>query len=382
MAKPAPTLEAATPGALSFQENDSTLVLGFSGRWSVESGIPPISDVERRLGGVRRIAFDANGLESWDSGLLAFLTRIIELARAEKIDVDLSRLPSGVRRLIELAEAVPERKDARRKEIDRPLLEDVGVVTIAAVDETRTTLAFLGELVLAFGRFFTFRARYRPWDLWLFIQETGAKALPIVTLISFLSGVILAFVGAVQLRMFGGQIYIADLVAIGMTREMGALMTAVIMAGRTGASFAAQLGTMKVTQEIDAFKAMGFEPMDFLALPRVIALTAMMPLLTIYSDLVGMLGGAVIGIGMLDLTPAAYYVETTKAITVTYILVGLFKSLVYGAIIAFFGCLRGMNCGNSSSAVGDATTSAVVSSIVFCVVANGILAVVSYVLNI
>jgi phospholipid/cholesterol/gamma-HCH transport system permease protein len=197
-----------------------------------------------------------------------------------------------------------------------------------------------------------------------------------------LSGVILAFVGAVQLRMFGGQIYIADLVAIGMTREMGALMTAVIMAGRTGAAFAAQLGTMKVTQEIDAFKAMGFEPMDFLALPRVIALTAMMPLLTVYSDLVGMMGGAVIGIGMLDITPAAYYVETTKAITVTYILVGLFKSLIYGAIIAFFGCLRGMNCGNSSSAVGDATTSAVVSSIVFCVVANGILAVVSYVLNI
>jgi phospholipid/cholesterol/gamma-HCH transport system permease protein len=382
MAKPAPTLEAATPGALSFQENDSTLVLGFSGRWSVESGIPPVSDVEQRLGGIRRIGFDTNGLESWDSGLLAFLTRIIELARARKIDVDLSRLPSGVRRLIELAEAVPERKDARRKEIDRPLLEDVGVVTIAAVDETRTTLAFLGELVLAFGRFLTFRAHYRPWDLWLFIQETGAKALPIVTLISFLSGVILAFVGAVQLRMFGGQIYIADLVAIGMTREMGALMTAVIMAGRTGASFAAQLGTMKVTQEIDAFKAMGFEPMDFLALPRVIALTAMMPLLTIYSDLVGMLGGAVIGIGMLDITPAAYYVETTKAVTVTYILVGLFKSLVYGVIIAFFGCLRGMNCGNSSSAVGDATTSAVVSSIVFCVVANGILAVVSYVLNI
>src|SRR5262249_38107037 len=236
MAKPAPTLEAASPGSLSFQENDSTLVIGFSGRWSVESGLPPISDVEQRLGGIRRIAFDASGLESWDSGLLAFLSKIVELARARNIEVDPSSLPPGVHRLLDLAQAVPERKDARRKDIDRPLLEDVGVATIKTVEETRTTLAFLGELVLAYGRFFTFRARYRPWDLWLFIQEAGPKALPIVTLISFLSGVILAFVGAVQLRMFGGQIYIADLVAIGMTREMGALMTAVIMAGRTGAS--------------------------------------------------------------------------------------------------------------------------------------------------
>jgi phospholipid/cholesterol/gamma-HCH transport system permease protein len=382
MAKPAPTLEAASPGSLSFQENDSTLVIGLSGRWSVESGLPPISEVEQRLGGIRRIAFDTSGLESWDSGLLALLTKIMELARARHIDVDLSILSPGIRRLVELAEAVPERKDARRKDIDRPLLEDVGVATIKTVQGTRTTLAFLGELVLSYGRLFTFRARFRAWDMWLFIQEAGPKALPIVTLISFLSGVILAFVGAVQLRMFGGQIYIADLVAIGMTREMGALMTAVIMAGRTGASFAAQLGTMKVTQEIDAFKAMGFEPMDFLVLPRVTALTAMMPLLTLYADLVGMIGGAFIGIGMLDITFASYYVETTKAITITYVMVGLFKSVVYGSIIAFFGCLRGINTGNSSSAVGDATTSAVVSSIVFCVVANGIMAVLSYVLNV
>jgi len=382
MAKPAPTPEAASPGSLSFQESDSTLVIGLSGRWSVESGLPPLSEVEQRLGGIRRIAFDTSSLESWDSGLLAFLTKIVELARARGLEVDLSRLPAGVRRLLDLAQAVPERKDALRKDIDRPLLEDVGIATIKTVEETRTTLAFLGELVLAFGRFFTFRARYRAWDLWLFIQEAGPKALPIVTLISFLSGVILAFVGAVQLRMFGGQIYIADLVAIGMTREMGALMTAVIMAGRTGASFAAQLGTMKVTQEIDAFKAMGFEPMDFLVLPRVTALTAMMPLLTLYADLVGMLGGAFIGIGMLDITFPSYYVETTKAITITYVMVGLFKSVVYGSIIAFFGCLRGINTGNSSSAVGDATTSAVVSSIVFCVVANGVMAVLSYVLNI
>ena len=382
MAKVARKPEEVSSGTLSFEEHDSTLVLRLAGRWSLEGGLPPIADVEPRLAAVRRLAFDTSGLEFWDSGLLAFLAKIIEVAGARRIEVDRSGLPSGVRRLLDLAEAVPERKDARRKEVDRPLLENVGVATITTVGETRETLAFLGEVVVAFGRFFTFRARFRMWDLLLFIQETGARALPIVTLISFLSGVILAFVGAMQLRMFGGQIYMADLVAIGMTREMGALMTAVIMAGRTGAAFAAQLGTMKVTQEIDAFTAMGFPPIEFLALPRIVALTAMMPLLTIYSDIVGILGGAVIGVGMLDITAASYYIETTKAITATYVFVGLFKSFVYGTIIAFFGCLRGMHCGNSSSAVGDATTSAVVSSIVVSVVANGIMAVVFYVLNI
>lgn len=382
MAKVARIPTAARPGALAIEEQDSTLALRLSGRWSLEGGLPPIADVEARLAAAQRVAFDTSGLESWDSGLLAFLEKVIELARARRIEVDRSGLPSGVRRLLALAEAVPERKDAHRTDIDRPLLEHVGVSTIKTIDHATDTLAFLGEVISAFGRFFTFRARYRPWDLILFIQESGPKALPIVTLISFLSGVILAFVGAMQLKMFGGQIYIADLVAIGMTREMGALMTAVIMSGRTGAAFAAQLGTMKVTQEIDAFTAMGFPPVEFLALPRIIALTAMMPLLCLYSDLVGMLGGAVIGIGMLDITPASYYIETTKAITTGYVFVGMFKSLVYGAIIAFFGCLRGMHAGGSSSAVGDATTSAVVSSIVVSVVANGIMAVVFYVLKI
>src|ERR1041384_8777441 len=150
MAKPVPTLEAASPGSLSFQENDSTLVVGLSGRWSVESGLPPISEVEQRLGGIRRIAFDTSGLESWDSGLLAFLTKIVELARARGVEVDLSTLPPGVRRLLDLAQEVPERKDALRKDIDRPLLEDVGIATIKTVQGTRTTLAFLGELVLSY----------------------------------------------------------------------------------------------------------------------------------------------------------------------------------------------------------------------------------------
>jgi phospholipid/cholesterol/gamma-HCH transport system permease protein len=192
----------------------------------------------------------------------------------------------------------------------------------------------------------------------------GAQALPIVTLISFLVGVILAYVGAVQLRQFGAQIYVADLVGIAMTREMGAMMAAIIMAGRTGAAFAASLGTMQVNEEIDALTTLGISPMEFLVLPRVLALTAMMPLLCVYADLVGILGGACVGVGMLDLGGVEYFVRSSHAITLRDVLAGLVMSGVFGALVALAGCLRGMQCGRSSAAVGWAATSAVVTGIV------------------
>jgi phospholipid/cholesterol/gamma-HCH transport system permease protein len=381
MAKTSATRSATPPGALSLEQAaDSTLNIRLSGSWSLKGGLPSTADVERQIDSAARLSFDTRELAAWDSSLLAFLTRVIELGGRRQIAIDRAGLPPGIRKLLALAEAVPERKGAPKEEIDRAVLERIGNTTIETADATVKALAFLGELTVAFGKFFTMRARYRAWDLFLFIQECGAQALPVVTLISFLSGVILAFVGAVQLKLYGGQIYIADLVAIGMVREMGAMMTAVIMAGRTGAAFAAQLGTMKVTQEIDAFTAMGFPPMEFLVLPRVIALTAMMPLLCLYSDIVGIIGGATIGVGTLDISWTSYYLETRRSIDLSYISVGVIKSVVYGVLIAFFGCLRGMQCGSSSSAVGDATTSAVVSSIVASIVANGILAVIFYVL--
>jgi len=240
----------------------------------------------------------------------------------------------------------------------------------------------LGEMTVTFIALLRMKARYRASDLFLLIQQCGAQALPIVTLISFLVGVILAFVGAVQLKQFGAQIYVADLVGIAMVREMGAMMTGIIMAGRTGAAFAAQLGTMKVTQEIDAFTTAGFSPLEFLVLPRVMALILMMPLLCLYADFVGVIGGAVIGVGMLDLSWTTYFRETAAAITLTDLFGGIFKSSVYGVLIALSGCLRGLQCGNSSSAVGDAATSAVVTGIVAIVVACGIFAVVFYILGI
>ena len=375
-----------TEGQISFRREDATtLRLRFSGTWRLRRGLPTAALLERELkssDNVRGITFEADELGFWDSSVLTFLVEVSELCRRRGVHMDRTGLPAGVRRLLDLAEAVPEKKGARKETAETPLLERLGNTAIAYGTSLAEMLGFLGEMTLTFGRLFRMKARFRAIDLLLLIQQCGAQALPIVTLISFLVGVILAFVGAIQLKQFGAQIYVADLVGIAMIREMGAMMTGIIMAGRTGAAFAAQLGTMKVTQEIDAFTTMGFSPLEFLVLPRVVALVLMMPLLCLYSDFVGVLGGAAVGLGMLDLSWTTYFRETANAISLTDVFGGVFKSSVYGVLIALSGCLRGIQCGNSSSAVGDAATSAVVTGIVAIVVACGVFAVMFYVLGI
>jgi len=371
---------------VSFQRgNDTTLLIHLSGVWRLRGGMTSDVTVQQELERSpqpARVAFEVQNLTHWDSSILTFLTNVSELCRQHGIAMDRAGLPAGVRRLLELAEAVPEKKGARKEDVEISFLERVGNTAIDAGDSVGEMLKFLGEMSVTFVRLFRMNVRFRAVDLFLLIQQCGAQALPIVTLISFLVGVILAFVGAVQLRQFGAQIYVADLVGIAMVREMGAMMTGIIMAGRTGAAFAAQLGTMKVTQELDAFTTMGFSPLEFLVLPRVIALVLMMPLLCLYSDFVGILGGAAIGVGMLNLSWTTYFRETTNAINLTGLFGGVFKSSVYGVLIALSGCLRGIQCGNSSSAVGDAATSAVVTGIVAIVAACGVFALVFYVLGI
>lgn len=379
-------MSTAARGGLSFkQTGDATLEIQIAGAWRLRGGLPSAALVQRQLESapqVREIAFEARELTSWDSSVLTFLVELSEDCRRRGINVNRAGLPAGVQRLLNLAEAVPEKKGARQETAETPFLERVGNSAIGAGSSLGEMLKFLGEMTLTFIKLFRMKVRFRAVDLFLLIQQSGAQALPIVTLISFLVGVILAFVGAVQLKQFGAQIYVADLVGIAMIREMGAMMTGIIMAGRTGAAFAAQLGTMKVTQEIDALTTMGFSPLEFLVLPRVIALVLMMPLLCLYSDFVGVLGGAAIGVGMLDLSWTTYFRETANAISLTDVFGGVFKSSVYGVLIALAGCLRGIQCGNSSSAVGDAATSAVVTGIVAIVVACGVFAVVFYVLGI
>jgi phospholipid/cholesterol/gamma-HCH transport system permease protein len=379
--------ESGLPGSaeLSFEHTaDATLLIRLAGPWQLRRRPPPASEVERELARQqpRRVVFDTGALTEWDTAVLTFLTQVTRLCRERQVPADRSGLPAGLQRLLALAEAVPEKTDARAAGIKAPLLQRIGEAALAARAEAAGMVRFIGEATLAITRLVCGRARFRASDLLLFVQEAGAEALPIVTLISFLVGLILAFVGAVQLQQFGASIYVADLVGIAMVREMGAMMTAIVMAGRTGASYAAQLGSMKATQEIDALTTMGISPLEFLVLPRMIALFFMMPLLCLYSDLLGILGGAAVGIGMLDLSATTYFQQTSGAVRIGDLAGGLFKASVYGVLIAVAGCLRGMQAGNSSAAVGVATTSAVVTSIVMIISACGVFAVLFYILGI
>lgn len=370
---------------LSVRRQDSELAIRMSGTWQLQYGLPSINAVKSEIESFPQpnlVLFDTEELGDWDTSIVWFLTKVSELCRERGVVVDRETLPKGLRRLLELAEAVPEKKAARRELVPMPLLERIGNRAMNAVLSLGETLNFVGEMTLTSIKLLLGKVRFRAVDVFLFIQQSGPQALPIVTLISFLVGVILAFIGAVQLQRFGAQIYVADLVGIAIVREMGAVMTGVIMAGRTGAAFAAQLGTMKVTQEIDAFTTIGLPPQEFLVLPRVIALVLMMPLLCLYANFIGIVGGAAVGVGMLDLSWTAYFRETIAALTLTQLFGGLFKSTVYGVLIALSGCLRGLQCGNSSSAVGDAATSSVVTGIVAIVAACGVFAVVFYVLGI
>jgi len=345
----------------------------------VSAELPPIANALKEISSnpsIRKVAFDSSGVTGWDSGLLTFLTKLIAETERRGIEADRAGLPEGVGRLLALAAAVPERKDTGRVGERPSLLETLGASALTIANEGREMLAFLGEAFVTFLKFLTGHARYRRSDFLMILQEVGAQALPIVTLISFLVGVILAYVGAIQLRQFGAQAYVADLVGIAMTREMGAMMAAIIMAGRTGAAFAAQLGTMQVNEEIDALTTLGISSMEFLVLPRMLGLALMMPLLCVYANLLGILGGAVVGTVMLDLGGAEYYVRTSAAIGLDDFAAGLIKSSVFGVLVAAAGCLRGMQCGRSSAAVGAATTSAVVTGIVLIIVSDALMTVI------
>ena len=360
------------------------LQLHLAGSWRLEDRLPGLADVEGALAanpGTRRIAFDAQNMTAWDTGLVAFVLNVVQFGADKSLEVDRSGLPAGVNRLIGLATAVPE-KTTGTPAAPTPWLARLGLASLGVFESILGSVRFVGEATQALGRLLRGRANFRWVDLFGIIQDCGPSALPIVTLISFLVGLILAFMGAVQLRNFGAQIYVADLVAIGATREMGCLMTGIIMAGRTGAAFAAQLGTMRVNEEIDALVTMGIPAMDFLVLPRMVALILMMPILTIYADLLAIMGGAFVGVTMLDLGFIEYLDRTVQSLTLTNFFLGVIKGSIFGILIALSGCLRGMQSGRSAAAVGLAATSAVVTAIVLIVVAEGVFAVVLDVLKI
>ncbi len=377
---------ALTQCVMSFNRpDDKTLLVSIAGDFRTGNELPSSGEVENQIRsepGIRELTFETEGLTGWDSRLLTFLIKINELCTQNNIHINREGLPQGVQRLLALASAVPENKEARREAVQSSVVSKTGETTIGFWHSFIETVDFVGDAFLSFMRLLRGKARYRPSELFVIIQDCGAKAFPIVSLISLLVGLILAFIGAIQLKMFGAQIYIADLVGIGMVRVMGAIMTGIIMAGRTGAAFAAQLGTMQVNEEIDALKTMGISPMEFLVVPRMLALTLMMPLLCLYADLMGILGGMLVGVGMMDLTVMEYFMETKKAVTLVHVWIGLFHSVVFGVLVSLAGCLRGMQCGRSASSVGEAGTSAVVTGIVSIIVATAVITFICQVLGI
>ena len=369
---------SSVPCEFKVNHKAPTLEVSIVGDWVLESQAPDLEIVLAQLGDVsqvKRLAFSTEALGRWDSLLMTELIRLIDYGAKQGIQVDTATLPEGIQGLLSLVYAVPERVGARREETKMPWLAVIGNGGLRIQKDANALVVFIGETMLSVAALARGKARFRWVDLWTYIQDCGPSALPIVSLISLLVGLILAFVGAVQLALFGAQIYIADLVGLGMTREMGGLMAAIIMSGRTGASYAAQLGTMQVNSEIDALKTMGFEPMEFLVLPRILALILIMPLLCLYADLMGIVGGALVTVSFFDVSLVEYLNRTANAVHLTDFTIGIVKCAVFGVLIALSGCMRGMQCGRSASSVGDAATSAVVTGIIFIVIADSLMTI-------
>jgi phospholipid/cholesterol/gamma-HCH transport system permease protein len=364
------------------QVDGSTSCLHLAGTWRLADGLPTEAELDQDVqaaSAAHRLRFDTSGLTGWDSSLVTFLVALIAELRQRGVDVDCLSLPKGIQQLLALVDVVPE--TMARPEPRPSWLARVGKETQSAWRSTYQALEFMGDATLAFGRLVMGRARHRRSDLYHEIQEAGANALPIVTLISVLIGMILAFVGGVTLRNFGATIYVADLVAIAQVRELGAIMTAIIMAGRTGSAYAAELGSMRVSQEIDALVTMGISPMEFTVMNRLLALSLMMPVLCVYADFLGIAGGSIVATNVLGLTLSQYNQEIKESITLTTFGIGIGKSAVFGVVVAMCGCFAGLQAGRSAAAVGEAATRAVVSAIVWIIVIDGLFAVLLYILG-
>jgi len=380
------TPETTSPPDLTVERKSAEeLLVRLSGNWrrqGVLPGLEPIGKIVEHGAPARVVEFDATKMEGWDSRFLAFISKCHHYCRERQLEFRGDQLPEGVRRLLRLADAVPESKDARGLETKSSWVQHIGELAVKNWQGIKDMFTFLGENVIALGRLARGRAQFRWSDTFLVMQQCGPEALGIVALINFLVGLILAFVGAVGLMKFGASIFVADMVAIGTVREMGCLMTGIILCGRTGAAFAAQLGTMKVNEEINAFQTFGISPIEFLVLPRMIALILMMPLLCIFADAISIFGGFAVSVVMLDVTTTEYLTRTLEAIELKSFVLGVGKGAFFGFLVAYTGCLRGMQCGSNAAAVGEATTRAVVAGITAIIASDGVFAVICNALHI
>jgi len=364
----------ASPRArVSALAEGDVLEVALAGIWQITEARPSWPEVLGHLNPAR-IRLTVAAVEKWDSSLLLFLFGVQEWCRMTGAHCDTEALPEKIRTL--LAQLTASHETSVPFDRSENFLLTVGLATQDVMVKARDISRFVGECVLSTVRLVSSPQKFRWRDCLVEMQQCGAMALPIVGLISFLVGVTLAYTGALVLRQYGGDIFVADLIGLAMVREMGAMMTGVVLAGRTGAAFAATLGNMKANEEIDALETLGIPAVNFLVLPRVLALGVMMPLLALYSNALGILGGMAVSKGLLSISPTAYFVEMQTIVSLSDIAVGVIKAASFGLIVGLAGCLRGLQAERSAAGVGRAATSAVVTAILFIIVADAIFAVV------
>jgi len=363
---------------VALRDTADGLELALGGRWQVTQPRPSAAAI---LGDVRptRLILTMDAVDTWDSALVLFVHETRLWCRARSATFNAERLPPAVRRLIARLEGAED----TIVPVDRcsNFLTAVGVAATDVASKAREIIQFVGECTLSAVHLIKHPQKFRWKDCIYEMQQCGAMALPIVSLIAFLIGLTLAYTGAVILRQFGADIWVADLVGLTMVREMGSVMTAIVLAGRTGAAYAATLGNMKANEEIDALETLGIRSVDFLVMPRIVALGVMMPLLALYANGLGILGGMAVSLAILDIPPTAYWVETLTMVDLSDISTGLIKAFTFGLIVGLAGCLRGLQAERSASGVGLAATSAVVTAILLIIVADALYAVIFNILG-
>lgn len=367
-------------GLTRLENDEGAAALRIEGRLTFAEAGPLWSDLIKNVEKVdkgQRIDFDMSQVEQVDGGSMALLVQLRADLHRRGAASEFMGADDHVQKIIHLY-----RGDVRvgrlKKRRARGLMEQIGASTLAILDELKHVLGFFGQALVGFAGVIA-RPSTANWkDVAPTMEKTGADAVPIVILINFLVGFVMAFQGAVQLKQFGANIYVADLVGLSICRELGPLMTGIILCGRTGAAFAAEIGSMKVSEEIDALRTMGFDPMRFLVLPRTIALMLVLPLLTLLGDAVGILGGLVVGVLSLDLTIVGYLNETQKALDMWDIFSGMIKSVVFAMVIALISCQQGLATSGGAEGVGKRTTSSVVSILLALILVDASFTILFY----
>ncbi|MDD3694501.1 MAG: ABC transporter permease [Lentisphaeria bacterium] len=353
--------------------------VAFRGQW-LQTALRPGLESLVLPEGLQELELHCAESLQWDSSLLIYLRRLEQLCQQRELLCHRAALPPGVLKLLDIsrAGAVAKAQLGRRAHFFQRAGQRVRRFWQGSLE----ILSFVGELSLSLFRLFLGRPGFRGLELLRQFAQAGPAALAIISLIGFLMGVILAFIGAIPLQWFGVESYIASLIGIGILRLLAPVMVGVVMAGRTGAAFAAELGSMQINEEIDAYRTLGIDPVRFLVLPRFLALTLMLPFLCLFADLLGLLGGMVVAVGYFNITWLDYYDTLIRTTRLADLWVGLFTSLVFGALVSLCGCFQGINCGRKAESVGKAATDAVVYSIVCIVLATAVITYTSVILGI